>query len=77
MVDRGLLSASDAEDLIKQAEHDADIARARNFALKTASIGDANSTASALPPPARRGRCDEAAIRHRRGLGARFVGVGV
>src|SRR5262249_30522512 len=51
MVDRGLLSASDAEELIKQAEHDADIARARNFALRASSGDTVTSTNSPLPPP--------------------------
>jgi hypothetical protein len=46
MVERGLLTASDGEDLIKQAEHDAEVARAQNAALRTAS-----STEVALPAP--------------------------
>src|SRR5215471_4046995 len=49
MVDRGLLSASDAEELIKQAESDAQIARAHNASLRTTSTADSSS--SPLPAP--------------------------
>ena len=49
MVDRGLLSASDAEELIKQAENDAEIARVHNASLRTSSTPDSSS--SPLPAP--------------------------
>src|SRR5215471_19156260 len=50
MVDRGLLSASDAEELIKQAESDAQIARAHNASLRTSST-TVDSSSAQLPAP--------------------------
>jgi hypothetical protein len=50
MVDRGLLTPADAEDLIQQAEHDAEIARAQKANASTRSAA-VNANSAALPAP--------------------------